>query len=629
LLAHVTKKFKITNFFTVKLISLWGSRLRQWHLPAALLITLLQRTPVLRVVATSETMWTASPLGAVLRSAITGVAALGAVHALVGATQMVFNPRQPPFTGTVGATFSSVVFTVTGAQTPAGSFRITNVPPGLTVAGLGTNGILNASSAVLSGVPTAAGTFVMSVIAYEFNNAGGDAWPSGKASPYTIAFTIAASVVTTTVPTFTLQPLSQTLVAGTSVTLAAAAGGTPAPTYQWRKDGTAITNATNASLVFSAVATTAAGSYTVVVTNSAGTATSSAAVLTVTAAPVAPAITQPASQSVTVGADVTFTVVAGGTPAPTYQWRKDGTNLPGATTPTLTLSAIQAAQAGDYTVVATNSAGSVASNPATLRVSAATPSGRLSNLSVRAAMGTGQTLFVGLAVADGARDILGRAVGPALLVFNLANAMVDPRLDLFSGATAVFSNEDWPANLAATFASVGAFGLTPGSKDAAFLRNFPPGSYTMQARGTGAGVVLVEAYDTGALTPARLVNVSARNRVGTGDDILIAGFTITGPGSLQVLIRAVGPGLTLFGVPGVLVDPKLEIFNDRNVKVAENDNWESALASTFAKVAAFAINAGSRDAALLVELSPGSYTAQVRGADGGTGDALVEVYEVK
>jgi Immunoglobulin domain len=542
LLAHVTKKFKITNFFTVKLISLWGSRLRQWHLPAALLITLLQRTPVLRVVATSETMWTASPLGAVLRSAITGVAALGAVHALVGATQMVFNPRQPPFTGTVGATFSSVVFTVTGAQTPAGSFRITNVPPGLTVAGLGTNGILNASSAVLSGVPTAAGTFVMSVIAYEFNNAGGDAWPSGKASPYTIAFTIAASVVTTTVPTLTLQPLSQTLVAGTSVTLAAAAGGTPAPTYQWRKDGT---------------------------------------------------------------------------------------NLPGATTPTLTLSAIQAAQAGDYTVVATNSAGSVASNPATLRVSAAAPSGRLSNLSVRAAMGTGQTLFVGLAVADGARDILGRAVGPALLVFNLANAMVDPRLDLFSGATAVFSNEDWPANLAATFASVGAFGLTPGSKDAAFLRNFPAGSYTMQARGTGAGVVLVEAYDTGALTPARLVNVSARNRVGTGDDILIAGFTITGPGSLQVLIRAVGPGLTLFGVPGVLVDPKLEIFNDRNVKVAENDNWESALASTFAKVAAFAINAGSRDAALLVELSPGSYTAQVRGADGGTGDALVEVYEVK
>jgi hypothetical protein len=139
----------------------------------------------------------------------------------------------------------------------------------------------------------------------------------------------------------------------------------------------------------------------------------------------------------------------------------------------------------------------------------------------------------------------------------------------------------------------------------------------------------VEAYDTGALTPARLVNVSARNRVGTGDDILIAGFNITGPGSLQVLIRAVGPGLTVFGVPSVLVDPKLEIFNDRNVKVAENDNWESALASTFAKVAAFAINAGSRDAALLVELPPGSYTAQVRGADGGTGDALVEVYEVK
>ena len=99
-------------------------------------------------------------------------------------------------------------------------------------------------------------------------------------------------------------------------------------------------------------------------------------------------------------------------------------------------------------------------------------------------------------------------------------------------------------------ASVGAFGFTTGSKDAAFLQRLNA-AYSIQARGTGPGVVLVEAYDTGDITAARLVNVSARNRVGTGDDILIAGFNIAGTGLKQLLIRAVGPKLRDFGVEGI------------------------------------------------------------------------------
>jgi hypothetical protein len=205
--------------------------------------------------------------------------------------------------------------------------------------------------------------------------------------------------------------------------------------------------------------------------------------------------------------------------------------------------------------------------------------------------------------------------------------MADPRLELFNGQTSAFSNDDWAQSLAATFASVGAFPFAVGSRDAAFTQSLSA-AHSIQARGTGAGVVLVEAYDTGAASAARMVNVSARNRVGTGDDILIAGFNITGSAAKRLLIRAIGPKLAAFGVPGVLADPRLEIFNSAGVKLTENDDWLPALADTFARVGAFALDLGSSDAALIAVLVPGSYTAQVRGANGGTGEALIEIYEL-
>jgi hypothetical protein len=154
-------------------------------------------------------------------------------------------------------------------------------------------------------------------------------------------------------------------------------------------------------------------------------------------------------------------------------------------------------------------------------------------------------------------------------------------------------------------------------------------AFTVQAKGIGTGTVLVEAYDvTGGTTP-RLVNVSARNSVGTGANILIAGFAISGTGTKQLLIRAVGPTLGAFGVTGVLPDPKLEVFNANGVSIGTNDHWPATLAPVMAQVGAFALTPNSRDAALVVTLNAGaSYTVQVSGADGGTGEALIEVYEV-
>jgi len=116
-----------------------------------------------------------------------------------------------------------------------------------------------------------------------------------------------------------------------------------------------------------------------------------------------------------------------------------------------------------------------------------------------------------------------------------------------------------------------AFALNAGSKDAALLKVVKGGA-TAQLKGTGSGFVLVEVYDAAGGVSPRLTNSSALDRVGTGGDVLIAGFTIDGPVAKTVLIRGVGPKLTAFGVGGALADPKLEIFQG-SAKLAENDNW--------------------------------------------------------
>ncbi|MSU50090.1 MAG: hypothetical protein EXS37_13565 [Opitutus sp.] len=122
---------------------------------------------------------------------------------------------------------------------------------------------------------------------------------------------------------------------------------------------------------------------------------------------------------------------------------------------------------------------------------------------------------------------------------------------------------------------------------------------------------------------SRLINLATRGSVGTGDRMLIAGFFIQGTVPKTVLIRAVGPALGGFGVTGTLADPILD----------ENDNWGSGgdsaqIAAAGAAVGAFGLSAGSKDAVLLVTLSPGNYTAQVSGVGTFAGIALVEVYEV-
>ena len=172
-------------------------------------------------------------------------------------------------------------------------------------------------------------------------------------------------------PSITTQPASVTVTAGQTATFTVVAGGTAPLSYQWQKNGAAISGATAASYTTPATATTDSGSkFLVVVTNSTGNATSAAATLTVNPAVTAPSITtQPASVSVTAGLTATFTVAASGTAPLTYQWQKNGTAISGGTVASYTTPATTVANSGStYVVVVTNSAGNATSNAATLTV---------------------------------------------------------------------------------------------------------------------------------------------------------------------------------------------------------------------------------------------------------------------
>jgi len=366
----------------------------------------------------------------------------------------------------------------------------------------------------------------------------------------------------------------------------------------------------------------------------------------------APSITQqPSSQTVASGSTVVFSVEASGLPAPTYQWYlgakalSAGSGVSGVNGPTLVISG--ATEGGTYYCQASNASGAVMSSGATLAVSTTSDVGRLVNISTRAQVGTGNNILiagfvVGGAGTAGSEELLVRGSGPALSAFNVSGVLPDPQLQIFSGSTVLAKNAGWggSAQIAAAAAAVGAFAWTdPTSLDSALLQTLPAGAYTAQIAGASGdtGVALAEVYDftpPASYTPAspRLVNISTRAQVGTGANILIAGFVIGGTTSKTVLVRASGPAIAAapFNVSGTLADPQLQIFSGSTM-IASNDGWggNAQIAAEASALGAFSWgSSATADSAILITLPPGAYTAQVSGATGDTGVALVEVYDV-
>lgn len=270
--------------------------------------------------------------------------------------------------------------------------------------------------------------------------------------------------------------------------------------------------------------------------------------------------------------------------------------------------------------------------------STVTPVARVVNLSVRTPAGTGsQTLIIGLVVTGtGSKTLLVRGIGPTLSIQGVASPLADPTMRLLNEAGAVLDTDnDWggSATLSQQFSALGAFALPSDSKDAALYRTIPTGVYSVHVypNDTGTGVVLAELYDADDdSNPATVANISARTQVGTGENILIAGFVISGNSPKTLLIRGVGPTLGMKGVSGALADPQLYLFDSTSF-IASNDNWggTTALKNAFAVTGAGALASDtSKDAALLVTLLPGVYSAQVSGVGGTSGVGLVEIFLV-
>lgn len=641
----------------------------------------------------------------------------------------------------------------------------------------------------------------------------------------------AADLVVNTIPGFTSQPRTQTALAGSVVTLSVGATGGTSFTYQWRKNGVAISGATNPAFTLTGVTGADTGIYDVVVTNALGSSTSSIAQLNVVTVPTAPTITaSPATRTALVGTSTTFAVAASGAPAPGYQWRKNGSNITGANGASLTLPSVQATDAANYDVVVSNAVGSLTSASAGLRVIARSYAGiytgafsgglgnfailvrddntgvflgylpantapvislnlsisdngaftflqpavtpvltpvsvtgtiatdggvsgsmaggvnanltgslsaqgatqnvaglyqagaatnatsvytiagangqaftiirsgaasdggagtvtnggavsvvtnrsiitqsinpatgvltgtstgaiaatyaggsesalerqRLVNISTRARVGSGEAVAIAGFVISGteSKPVLIRAVGPTLgTAFQVPGALASPRLDLYQGATIIATNSGIAGNRIAIDAvalGAGAFALGAAGTDAAILTTLAPGTYTaiVSSTTTNAGVALVEVYDLSAPSAGqKLLNISTRASAGTAENTLIAGFVVPAGTTKRVLIRGVGPGLAPFGVTGVLAQPTLSLLSG-GTTVAQNAVWGSspdAAAITAASTQVGAFGLAVNDAALVLTLAPGNYTAQVVGSAGATGVALIEVYEL-
>ena len=343
-----------------------------------------------------------------------------------------------------------------------------------------------------------------------------------------------------------------------------------------------------------------------------------------------------------------------GSPAPTYQWFRNGAPVSGATSSLLVVGNSSSANAGNYTLTATNSLGAATSNPAALTVSSTTNPGRLINLSILSYIqGSLSMGFVtGGTGTSGLEPLLIRGVGPSIgpgTAFAVPGVMIDPTLTVVqqSNHTTVAADSGWgtPASNATAVqtadAATGAFALTnTSSLDSAVVANLPGvgGGYSATVTGASGdnGWALTEVYDdTAAYSPTstRLINLSCLTSILTAGTLDV-GFVIGGTTAKTVLVRVGGPALnTLYGIGGVMPDPQLQVspLSNSSTVLVLNAGWggNTQIAAAAASVGAYTFpSASSLDSAALVTLPPGAYTVQVNSTSGAGGTVLVEIYEV-
>ncbi len=256
------------------------------------------------------------------------------------------------------------------------------------------------------------------------------------------------------------------------------------------------------------------------------------------------------------------------------------------------------------------------------------------NLSTRMRVQAGHNIGIGGFIITGTapKHVLLRAVGPSLAQSGVTNALPDPVMELHGpGGFATVNNDNWRDD-AAQEASILASGLAPTSNlESAIDRTLNPGAYTAVVRNTNntQGVGLIEVYDLNPEAASKLANISTRAFVGTGDSIVIAGFIIgSHSGNVRIAVRGIGPSLAGLGVPDVLANPTLELRDNNGALLMGNDDWQDNPAQAAELTAAGLAPSNQLECGIILTLPPGTYTALLRGMNNGTGNGLIEVYDL-
>jgi len=278
---------------------------------------------------------------------------------------------------------------------------------------------------------------------------------------------------------------------------------------------------------------------------------------------------------------------------------------------------------------------------------AATPEATLSNLSARSFVQTGDNVMIGgfIVQGPGTKRVIIRAIGPELSQYGVPTPMADPTLELHDGTGALIGrNDNWQTTIIGGIIThdqvqdIQNSGHAPAdARESAIIGDLSPGNYTAIVRGVNdtTGIALVEVYDLGTDTTSILTNISTRSFVQTDDNVMIGGFIVQGTGTKRVIIRAIGPELSQYGVPTPLGDPTLELHDGTGALIGFNNDWQHTVIGgiiTHDQVQDI-INSGhapgdALESAIIADLPPGNYTAIVRAVNIQVGTALVEVYDL-
>jgi hypothetical protein len=254
----------------------------------------------------------------------------------------------------------------------------------------------------------------------------------------------------------------------------------------------------------------------------------------------------------------------------------------------------------------------------------------LANISTRVQVGTSNNVAIAgfIVVGNAAKQVVVRGLGPSLTGAGVQGALADPVLELHGAdGTLLLRNDDWQETQAQALSDAG-FAPT-NNFESALLTTLAPRAYTaiLQSKDSSPGIGLLEVYDLQQTPSSKLANISTRGLVGTGQNVMIGGTIVTGPDAGRVVFRALGPSLAANQIANPLSDPQIEIFNANGNKIGGNNNWRESQQGLLAATGLAPTN--DFESAIVIDLSPGAYTAVVSGASGPPGVALVEAYHLQ